>query len=59
MESQLSLEKKIKVIAVLDNFLASFKILSRHIVENRDFQLYDLKMRKFSIFTQISIFSKN
>ena len=44
MESHLSLEQKIKVIAVLDNLLAVFKISSLYIVENRDFQLYHVKI---------------
>ena len=44
MESQLSLEQKIKVIAVLDNLLVVFKIFSLYIVENRDFQLYHVKI---------------
>ena len=44
MESHLSLEQKIKVIAVLDNLLAVFKNSSLYIVENRDFQLYHVKI---------------
>ena len=44
MESHLSLEQKIKAIAVLDNLLAVFKISSLYIVENRDFQLYHVKI---------------
>ena len=51
--------KKIKVITWLDNFLAHLENLSCHIVENRDFQLYDLKHAKFCFFMQISILAKN
>ena len=41
--SQISLEQKIKVIAVLDILLAVFKIFSLYIAENRDFLLYHVK----------------
>ena len=54
MESQLSLEQKIKVIAVLDKLLAVFKIFSLYIVENRDFQLYHVKIWKIDVSLQIS-----
>ena len=54
MESQLSLEQKIKVIAVLDKRLAVFKIFSLYIVENRDFQLYHVKIWKIDVSLQIS-----
>ena len=54
MESHLSLEQKIKVIAVLDNLWAVFKISNLYIVENRDFQLYHVKIWKFDVSLQIS-----
>ena len=54
MQSQLSLEQKIKVIAVLDKLLAVFKIFSLYIVENRDFQLYHVKIWKIDVSLQIS-----
>ena len=54
MESHLSLEQKIKVIAVLDNLLAVFKNSSLYIVENRDFQLYHVKIWKIDFSLQIS-----
>ena len=54
MESHLSLEQKIKAIAVLDNLLAVFKNSSLYIVENRDFQLYHVKIWKFDFSLQIS-----
>ena len=54
MESQLSLEQKIKVIVVLDKLLAVFKIFSLYIVENRDFQLYHVKIWKIDVSLQIS-----
>ena len=49
MESHLSLEQKIKVIAVLDNLLAVFKIFSLYLVENRDFQLYHVIALNFDL----------
>ena len=41
-------------IAFVDNFLAAFNIFRLRVVENRDFQLYHLKIWKTDVSLQIS-----